>query len=403
MSRQPTRPSFLSFDTDMFGAHTSSMPPKVYVTADNEFDAVIIQHLREEGFDAIFLPYNDGGKAYKDSLRHLADDLELGENYAVVAFDEAAAVCLEQHIKPQPHLVALIAYYPSTIPSPNTRYPPHLSVLCHLAATQNFAPAFPSYTYPNVQSGFAENDLDEYDKVSANISWTRTLHALRKAFKIEVDLEKIWEEHVALEFATKDAAATMRTMVEEPYVNHIPTLTGGIGQKDLFLFYRDYFIPQNPPSLTMKLISRTIGTDRVVDEMIISFKHTQTIPWMLPDVPATDKMVHVALVGVVCIRGGKLYHEHLYWDQASVLVQIGLLDPKLVPDSFAKQGLKRLPVYGKETAEKVVDEESRPSNELIAAWKNRPKGDPGASLPTRPKQAAAANGSKTNGSHANGS
>ncbi|KAK0283647.1 hypothetical protein LTR35_006106 [Friedmanniomyces endolithicus] len=374
------------------------MAPKVYVTADDDdFDTLDIQHLRDEGFDAKYLSFGQGGKAYKDTLRHLADDLELGENYAILAYGDAAAACLDHHIKPQPHLAALVAYYPTTIPNPNTRYPPHLTVLCHLAASQNFAPAFPSYVYAGVQPGFAESDLDEYDKIAASISWTRTLHTLRKAFKIDVDLEKIWEEHVALEFATKDAAATMRTMVAEPYVNHIPTLTGGIGQKDLFLFYRDYFIPQNPPSLTMKLVSRTIGTDRVVDEMIISFKHTQPIPWMLPDVPATNKQVHVALVSVVCIRGAKLYHEHIYWDQASVLVQVGLLDPKLVPEGFKKQGLKRLPVYGRETAEKVLDESCQPSNELISGWQKQAKGDPGAALPARPKQAAVPNGTKTNG------
>lgn len=109
---------------------------------------------------------------------------------------------------------------------------------------------------------------------------------------------------MALEFATKDAAATMRTMVAEPYVNHVPTLTGGIGQQDLYVFYRDYFIPSNPPSTSMKLVSRTIGVDRVVDEMVFSFDHTQEVPWMLPGVPPTGRKVSVALVAIVCIRGG---------------------------------------------------------------------------------------------------
>jgi hypothetical protein len=145
----------------------------------------------------------------------------------------------------------------------------------------------------------------------------------------------------------------------------------------------------------MKLVSRTIGVDRVVDEMIISFKHTQEVPWMLPDVPPTDKVVHVAVVSIVCIRGGLLYHEHVYWDQASVLVQVGLLDPKLVPEAMKNKGLKQLPVYGAEAAAKALDQESQPSNELISSWKDRPKGDPGA-LPSRPKQAAAA--SDVNGS-----
>ena len=145
-------------------------------------------------------------------------------------------------------------------------------------------------------------------------------------------------------------------MVDEPYVNHVPTLTGGLGYKDLHRFYKDFFIPANPPSTQIKLISRTIGTDTVVDEMHMSFRHTQEIPWMLPGIQATDKEVEVALVAVVRIRGSKLYSEHIYWDQATVLVQVGLIDPKL------------LPVVGAASARKVVDEESEPSNRLIKDW-----------------------------------
>lgn len=172
------------------------------------------------------------------------------------------------------------------------------------------------------------------------------------------------------------------------YMNCVPTMTGGLGQEDLYTFYREYFIPKNPPTLNIRLVSRTMGTDRVVDEMVISFKHTQEVPWILPGVQPTNKAVHIAVVSIVTIRSGKLVHEHLYWDQASVLVQVGLLDPKIVPDSFQKQGLKRLPVYGSETASKVLDEASQPSNELIVDWKHRQKNSGGTALPRRPKQAA---------------
>ena len=306
------------------------------------------------------------------------------------AYGDAATECLEFHIKPQPHLAALIAYYPTMIRDPKVKYPSQLNVLAHVAGSQGFAPAFPSYTYQGVKPGFAEHDMDEFNKVAASLAWSRTLGVLRKAFKIEAQLEKVREEHISLEFSKKDPAGTLAKMVQEPYVNHVPTMTGGVGQKDLFLFYRDYFIPKNPPSLRMKLVSRTIGVDRVVDEIIISFKHTQEVPWMLPAVPPTDMQVHVAMVSVVCIRGGKLVHEHVYWDQASVLVQVGLLDPNLVPQSMKSKGLKRLPVYGAETASKVLDEESHPSNELIPSWKDRPKGDPGV-VPSRPKDAASRN------------
>lgn len=140
-------------------------------------------------------------------------------------------------------------------------------------------------------------------------------------------------------------------------------MTGGIGYKDLHRFYRDYFIPGNPPSLKFKLISRTVGTDRVVDEMFLSFRHTQEVPWMLPGVAPTNKLVEVALVAIVCICGGKLYHEHIYWDQATVLVQVGLLDPKL-----SGKGFNRLPVVDNLGARKVLDEASAPSNELVPDW-----------------------------------
>jgi hypothetical protein len=170
------------------------------------------------------------------------------------------------------------------------------------------------------------------------------------------------------EFSKKDADATMQTMVERPYVNHVPTLTGGVGQKDLHRFYDEYFIPGNPPSLKMKLVSRTIGSDKIVDEIFVTFDHTEEMPWILPSLPPTNKHVEVALVSVVCIRGGKVYHEHIYWDQASVLVQIGLLDPKNVPTSGQDLGIERLPVAGAESARKVLDESSERSNEMLDDW-----------------------------------
>lgn len=315
-----------------------------------------------------------------------------------IAFGDAAAVCLETFRKPSPKLCALVAYYPSSIPDPHSTFPMSMKVLVHLAGTEvgvtrnseilgvqgrrrtvtkripegtgtggRLKLAYPSYTYDDVEPGFAEHDLEEFNKVASRISWSRSLDTIRKAFKAEVDLEKVWEEHVELEFVTRDADKTMATMVNHPYVNHVPILTGGIGKKDLRRFYADYFIPSNPPSLRMKLLSRTVGSDRVVDEMFASFEHTQEMPWMLPGVPPTNKKVEVAIVSVVCVRGGKLYHEHIYWDQASVLVQIGLLDPKVIPDAF-KGKVKRLPVAGRESARKVLDEESEPSNELMEDW-----------------------------------
>jgi carboxymethylenebutenolidase len=162
------------------------------------------------------------------------------------------------------------------------------------------------------------------------------------------DLLRLWEEHTSHEFVTHDTEATLATMVDDAYVNHIPTLTGGYGKSALRAFYSQDFIPTMPPDTKLSPISRTIGDNQLVDEMIFSFTHTQEIPWMLPGIPPTNRHVEVPLVAIVRFRDGKLAHEHIYWDQASVLKQIGLLtDPKL-------------PVHGVETARKVVDPKFRP-------------------------------------------
>ena len=155
------------------------------------------------------------------------------------------------------------------------------------------------------------------------------------------DLSQLWEEHTSHEFTTRDVDATLATMVDDAYVNHIPVLTGGHGKEALREFYSQQFIPTMPPDTTLTPISRTVGTDQLVDEMIFSFTHTREMPWMLPGVAPTNRRVEVALVAIVRFRDGKLAHEHIYWDQASVLKQIGLL----TDDS--------LPVFGVESANQV--------------------------------------------------
>ena len=169
------------------------------------------------------------------------------------------------------------------------------------------------------------------------------------------DLVALWEAHCRHEFETRDVDATMATMVARPYVNHVPTLTGGVGHDQLKRFYKYHFIGGNPPDTALVPVSRTVGADQIVDEMIFSFTHTSEIDWMLPGVAPTGRKVEVPLVAIVKFEGGKVAHEHIYWDQASVLVQIGKLDPA------------GLPVAGGESAAKVRDN-SRPSNALMRRW-----------------------------------
>ena len=163
---------------------------------------------------------------------------------------------------------------------------------------------------------------------------------------------QLWDEHIKGEFVTRNTEDTMKTMVEDAYVNHVPVMTGGVGREELRRFYSTRFIPQMPPDTAMTLVTRTVGDDQLVDEMVFRFTHTIGMDWMLPGIAPTGKRVEVALVVIVHFRDGKLAHEHIYRDQASVLVQLGLLDAG------------RLPVAGVESAHKVLNP-ALPSNALI--------------------------------------
>jgi carboxymethylenebutenolidase len=228
-------------------------------------------------------------------------------------------------------------------------------VVARLKAAFAGRPEIAIHVYPGVGRGFNRSTAPDYDRPAAGLAHSRSIALLRRAMGPHYDLEALWDKHTLYEFGTRDVAATMQTMVAEPYVNHSPVMTGGVGQADLARFYAHHFIPKCPADITLVPISRTIGADRLVDEMVVSFTHDVEIDWMLPGVPPTGRRVEVPLVAIVGFRGDKLCHEHIYWDQASVLVQIGLLDPA------------GLPVAGSETAGKLVDE-TRPSNALMRRW-----------------------------------
>ena len=139
------------------------------------------------------------------------------------------------------------------------------------------------------------------------------------------ELEKIWAEHIAGEFVTKDVEATLATMVPDASVDHVPVHTGGKGTDELRVFYRDNFIPSWPDDLNMELINRVVGDSQLVEELRLRFTHTRRMDWFLPGVPPTNKPVDINLVVVVQFKGDKLACERIYWDQATVLRQVGLL------------------------------------------------------------------------------
>ena len=138
-------------------------------------------------------------------------------------------------------------------------------------------------------------------------------------------LEQLWADHLAGEFVTKDVEATLATMVEDASVNHVPVGTGGRGKDELRAFYRDDFIPSWPEDVQITPVNRVVGEGQLVDELHVSFTHSKPMNWLLPNLPPTNKPVAIDLVVVVEFRGDKVAAERIYWDQATVLWQVGLL------------------------------------------------------------------------------
>lgn len=136
------------------------------------------------------------------------------------------------------------------------------------------------------------------------------------------EMVRLWEQHTELEFATRDAAKTVDTMTPDNDVNHVPIMTGGRGREEMLEFYGQHFIPRMPADTTLRLLARTVGENRLVDEFVFSFTHDVVMDWMLPGVAPTHRRVEIPMVAVVQFTGNKISCERIYWDQAGVLVQL---------------------------------------------------------------------------------
>ena len=153
----------------------------------------------------------------------------------------------------------------------------------------------------------------------------------------------VFQKHVGAELAG-DLDTTMATMSADPHLHNVPTMVGGVGQEGVRAFYRDHLVGKFfPPDATMTPVSRTVDEHQLVEELVITFTHTMVIDWMLPGIAPTGKRVEVAFAVIAGCKDGKITHEHIYWDQATVLVQLGLIDPK------------GLPVVGAESARRVLN------------------------------------------------
>jgi carboxymethylenebutenolidase len=164
---------------------------------------------------------------------------------------------------------------------------------------------------------------------------------------------EVFDAHTAAEFQSRDIEATMATMGDAPHVTHVPTMTGGNGADGVRSFYETWFIGHWPEDAKITLVSRTVGESQLVDELILSFTHDCEMPAILPGVKPTGRKAVVPTVVIVGFdQDSKITHEHIYWDQATMLVQLGLLDRR------------KLPVTGAEQAARLLDPKL-PSNTLI--------------------------------------
>ena len=161
----------------------------------------------------------------------------------------------------------------------------------------------------------------------------------------------VWEAHTAAEFEQKDADAAIATMTDHPVLIHVPVNTGATGKAELRRFYRDIFIPQMPSDVELQLLSRSVGQNRLVDEFILRFTHTVRMDWFAPGIDATGRRLVVPHVGIILFEKGKIRSEHIYWDQATVLAQMGLLN-------------RSLPVIGETQCDRLLDANA-PVNELM--------------------------------------
>jgi carboxymethylenebutenolidase len=171
----------------------------------------------------------------------------------------------------------------------------------------------------------------------------------------EKTLIKVWEAHTAAEFELKDADAAIATMTDHPVLIHVPVGTGATGKAALRKFYAEIFIPQAPPDIDLQLLTRTVGQNRIIDEFILRFTHTLRMDWFVPGIEPTGRQLTVPHVGVISFEDGKISSEHIYWDQATVLAQLGLLH-------------NDLPVIGAAQSDRLINVNA-PVNQLIPQFK----------------------------------
>ncbi|CAA9957474.1 hypothetical protein P3342_001292 [Pyrenophora teres f. teres] len=363
-----------------------------------------LQKWAEEGFAVVqvLVPgkVEDGGEfplqRALDALKN-CEGCEFDKGVGLISYISRTPYYVDEIACQNPNIKALISYGGSKFSTLSSiTLPPQLVHIAGLPDTSSRVPTslFPdsegvqvtegivkTYRYEDLKKecGWVLPGNEDYDKRNASIAHTRSLTFLKPLLGGPFfDLEAVWEEHTKYEFGERDVEKTMATMVDQPYVNHIPTLTGGVGRERLTAFYTHHFIFSNPPDTSLSLVSRTVGIDRVIDEFVFTLTHTKEVPWLLPGIPPTGKPLAIPFTSIVAMRGDRLCHEHISWDHATALKQCGLL-PEYVPFPYEIDGKPppegkrfeiQLPVVGMEGSRKLVDESCEESNKLMGGqWR----------------------------------
>nr|GAT46223.1 predicted protein [Mycena chlorophos] len=316
----------------------------------------------EEGYAVVGIVGGDVASNLKIALNAFLalQELDTKDKFAVLVYDPTVLPRVVSALEGDKRLVCLVVYgHP--LPADATMTVPTLVFL----PSGNKSAAAANVTACVVDSpspAFVFPRSAQFHTAAASIAHSKALAFIKKHVGGPYfDLEAIWEEHTYFEFEVRSVAQTMGTMVAEPYVNHVPTLAGGIGRKNLSAFYRDHFVFSNPRDTVLQSVSRTVGGDRVVDEFIFHCTHDRQIDWLLPQVPPTGKKLAIPMLGVINIRGDRLYHEHIWWDQGTVCLQAGLM-----PTHVQMEGKSlRLPIAGAESAALLVDECAVAPNQML--------------------------------------
>ncbi|KAF9451993.1 hypothetical protein P691DRAFT_772602 [Macrolepiota fuliginosa MF-IS2] len=352
----------------LFLPDASKLQPRI---GPKPLDPEPIQKWAEEGFAVVAVTLIDFQRSSLNSTLKQAfdallalDGLDVRDKFAVIVYDDNPGLLGDLYRLEGLPIACLLSYHTS---SDVDCLSPRVPTLLHLTRKIDPLENTTIHFYSAQSSHFVLPQSLDYDPGNAALAHSRSLVFLRRWLGGPFfDLEAIWDEHCYFEFEVRSVAKTMATMVQEPYVNHIPVMTGGVGRAALTAFYRDHFIFCNPDDVRLQVVSRTVGADRIVDEFIYHITHDRTVDFFLPGVPPTGKKLSVPMIAVVNIRGDRLYNEHIWWDQATALQQAGLL-PTHLPFSGPNgtSSMLRLPVAGVECAHMLLDEAAGKSNEMI--------------------------------------